>query len=1312
LKSECGDSSPSPLRSGGEGRAHGAQAQGKGGFLLSSIVALSLLLLCTTAPAQTSQQTYLQCLTNFETYAESIWVPATYVGAPADSGYWGDGGNSGNGGIRGNSGIAVAYATLVVALPGDPRTSTRLSRIRQALNYDAATHVTGASTTVNGGKWGWSSGGAATCTSQGGADWQTAEWSGSMALACLLVQSNLPAATVSNVQTVVASEANHRASIPPCTRILSDGDTKAEENAWDGNILALAAAWMTNNANASNWLFAAKDYLVNTYTVSEPDLITPNTSGDPLASWISTVTIFPSYALENHGFYHPTYEMVAGMSSGDSLLMAHLADTNTAAQLLPYAEHNVMAVWTNNMDSVLTDTGDFTYPAGVDWSVRDFEHNSYITWIAAHFNDPLARWADNQLSQCVRYRQQVNGDGTFIGVSANPGGGILFYREAVEARRTAIAWLQWANADFPSGPTVAPTNTLMYNTDVQVIQQRSSFGTFSINYDGSRTMAMIEPEALSVPTNAFIASPRIPGILGLGALGNPTGASVVSFNPTTNGFTAELRVTSSLGITEEYIDSTGESIAIIEVPRLNAGSTASSGGSFICGIENDPLTGGSRLLEWTNNSISVTALSGTSMNISNNWICVSGRYGLAAGPAGYFQYAANTTYQRVSTSVSEAGEAEDALSFVENNQLAPRYAVWFPTKNALQTSNSAAAISWSTNTTNATLVFPGAGGTPTTLIAFIGISSTNNNGAWAVDADGNWSNPGNWNSSLIADGIGFTADFSAEPITADRTVTLDTSRNIGVLKFGDLGGANNWIITNSGGGTLTLNDNASSPPITVANTATLALPVAGASGFTKSGTGTLVLSGNNPLSGILFLDSGSTSANDGAVRVTTSAALANANGLMIRNNSGANAASTLQLDGSTGNVVVAQDFTNSCRANIIPNVENLSGSNVLTGNICMQTGGSNVVFASDNGTLALTGTLQYIGNLTSGRYFNFFGTGDFNVPASILFSSIAPIGVGKYGSGTLFLSGANTFTNTINLLGGTINFLAANNLSSAPINLNGGTLQFAPGNSSDISGHLITIGANGGTIDTGINTVAFANGIGNKGSGALTKTGPGALILNGTNTFRGGTVVNAGTLAGIGILSNALTVLASGTLSPGVSIGNLTINGTLTNFGTLAVALNKTGSVLTNSTIKGLSNLVYGGTLQLNLSGNTLAPGDSFRLFFSTNYFGAFANITPTNPGPGLAWNTNNLTNGTISVVANPSPRFTGATAASGKIILAGSGGYPGGGYSVLANTNVIAPVTGWTVIATSTFDSFGNFANTNPILFGTNALFYRIRVP
>src|SRR2546423_5739031 len=172
-----------------------------------------ILLLCSLlAPAYSahasSQQTYLQCLTNFETYAETIWHDASGSSRPTNAGYWGDGGSTGNGGIRGCCGIAVAYAVMVKALPGDPKNSNRISHITKALNYAGQAHVTGAKSCVDGNQWGWS--GVST-------DWQTPEWSGSMGLASILTQSNLPLQTVLDCQRVVASEASHRAGIAPAS---------------------------------------------------------------------------------------------------------------------------------------------------------------------------------------------------------------------------------------------------------------------------------------------------------------------------------------------------------------------------------------------------------------------------------------------------------------------------------------------------------------------------------------------------------------------------------------------------------------------------------------------------------------------------------------------------------------------------------------------------------------------------------------------------------------------------------------------------------------------------------------------------------------------------------------------------------------------------------------------------------------------------------------------------------------------------------------------------------------------------------------
>jgi hypothetical protein len=623
--------------------------------------------------------TWLDCLLDFERHAESVWREATHANAPPDSGYFGDGRSGGNGGIRGTCGIAVSYAVLVRSLPNDPRNPTRLERIRRTLNYSANTHSSapGTSVCVDGKRW--------------ARGWQTALWSGSMGFACLLVEDQLPSDTVEAVKRAVADESNYRAAIPPASGYIND--SKGEENAWNSNILSLSAAWLATWPEAGTWLEAAKRYLVNTYTVA-------NTNGNPLAQWITTVTLYPSFAMDNHGFYHPTYQMVSGMSLGDSLLMARMANPAIAAELQPFAEHNVINVW-GMLSHVVTASSEFAYPSGLDWALHSYEQNSYYSWLAHHLNDPLARWADSNLVQLVRYRQIVNGDGRFVGESeAN-----AFYREAVEARRTAFAWLHKAHADFPDGPIMPPPPVLVHYPDVKLIIQRGESGFLSLSY-GAKIMALIEPAAQSIPTNVFVTTPRVPSILGLGALGNPTAAQLVNFatNANATGFDAELLLQhGSSGATAVYVRSTGESVAIIEVPLPAGGISSTPVNSFSVGIENHPLTGGSRLLEWTGGSALMIERSGAIRNITNDWLCLSGLYGMAGGPTGFFRYQTASSYNRL-------GAAQDTLSFVPDNSFAPRYAVWFLGSDAAATMAAASLISWTNSGTNAVLAFPGPGG--------------------------------------------------------------------------------------------------------------------------------------------------------------------------------------------------------------------------------------------------------------------------------------------------------------------------------------------------------------------------------------------------------------------------------------------------------------------------------------------------------------------------------------------------------------------------------------------------------------------------
>ena len=55
-------------------------------------------------------------------------------------------------------------------------------------------------------------------------------------------------------------------------------------------------------------------------------------------------------------------------------------------------------------------------------------------------------------------------------------------------------------------------------------------------------------------------------------------------------------------------------------------------------------------------------------------------------------------------------------------------------------------------------------------------------GTW-FGATGNWTDAGTWSGGTIADGTGFTANFTSADITADQTITLAADRTIGNIIF-------------------------------------------------------------------------------------------------------------------------------------------------------------------------------------------------------------------------------------------------------------------------------------------------------------------------------------------------------------------------------------------------------------------------------------------------------------------------------------------------------------------------------------------------
>jgi hypothetical protein len=135
--------------------------------------------------------------------------------------------------------------------------------------------------------------------------------------------------------------------------------------------------------------------------------------------------------------------------------------------------------------------------------------------------------------------------------------------------------------------------------------------------------------------------------------------------------------------------------------------------------------------------------------------------------------------------------------------------------------------------------------------------------------------------------------------------------------------------------------------------------------------------------------------------------------------------------------------------------------------------------------------------------------------------------------------------------------------------------------------------------------------------------------------------------------------------------------------------------------------------LTLQFTPGTLAAGDNFRLFYATNYSGAFTNLAPASPGPGLAWDTGLLlSNGTLRVVSAAAPSFNQLLLSGSSLVLGGTGGTPGNTYYVLSATNVAAPIGSWIPVGTGNFNGSGGFSFTNAIDVNTSHRFYLLQVP
>ncbi|MGD6968111.1 hypothetical protein ACQCVP_16915 [Rossellomorea vietnamensis] len=143
--------------------------------------------------------------------------------------------------------------------------------------------------------------------------WQSAHWAYFAGFAGWLLWEDLSSQDQEYIKEMVEYEANRFLDyeVPywkdESGAIIFEGDTKAEENAWNAQLLQLATAMMPNHENYLEWMNKNIELMISSAAVPSDLENDELLHGRQVKDWISGSNINEDGTAINHGFLHPDY---------------------------------------------------------------------------------------------------------------------------------------------------------------------------------------------------------------------------------------------------------------------------------------------------------------------------------------------------------------------------------------------------------------------------------------------------------------------------------------------------------------------------------------------------------------------------------------------------------------------------------------------------------------------------------------------------------------------------------------------------------------------------------------------------------------------------------------------------------------------------------------------------------------------------------------------------------------------------------------------------------------------------------------------
>lgn len=386
----------------------------------------------------------LQMLANFSTYLVNDYQACTYPNSiqEACGCFKGESTMASNeAGVRTNADLSMICAFLVkyakpagISLPIGITWEKIEDMAMKTLVFAYSTHKANKLKVCAGNDY-WGS------TSNSDRVWESSLWAMSVAYSAYFQWDKLSNSQKGYIYNLLKAECNYELerSIPTGY----SGDTKAEENGWEVDILAATLGLFPNDTMADKWFERLRQFAINSYShtndASNNTIIDDWYNSKTVANLYVGQNLYDDYTLQNHNLFHTSYQNVVMQELGEAALALKLFQTGQG-----YEEkwktnalmHNNQKVMDNVLNWLALTDGELAMPNGNDWSLFLYDQITSYTTLACFLRDANALMLENLAYKYIKARQETTSDGSWL---LRPD--VQARRMGVEAHRVMMTYL-------------------------------------------------------------------------------------------------------------------------------------------------------------------------------------------------------------------------------------------------------------------------------------------------------------------------------------------------------------------------------------------------------------------------------------------------------------------------------------------------------------------------------------------------------------------------------------------------------------------------------------------------------------------------------------------------------------------------------------------------------------------------------------------------------------------------------------------------------------------------------------------------------